>query len=293
MLDDSVLSGGSRESGVGSVEVELHQGDCLSWLGKAPSDAVDLVVTSPPYDDLRTYTDDFQGFGPEVWRPCLAELLRVLKPGGVCVWIVGDGTTPDGSESLSSFRQACHWRDMGGVVHDTMVWDKGGFSSVGDLRVRYAPVFEFMFILSKGRPSTFNPLKDRPNRHASGVNTGTIRQRDGSMRRMSSQGSKQRAFGQRFNVWRQPPCRDRKVPHPARFPVALARDHVVSWSNPGDVVLDPFMGSGTTGVACAKEGRSFVGVELSEEYFKVARNRIEEAGAQSLLPLSTAGSAKS
>ena len=145
---------------------------------------------------------------------------------------------------------------------------------MGALATRYAPVFEYMFVLSKGRPKTFNPLKDKPNKTAGSRVHGVIRQQDGTVKPVSNN-NVVKEFGQRFNVWEMPPERNsKKYGHPAMFPVALGCGPHSIWTNPGDVVLDPFFGSGTTGVACQQLGRNFIGLELSPEYCEIARGRL-------------------
>ena len=243
-----------------------------------PDDCIDLVVTSPPYDDLRTYGGHSWDF-PAVAR----ELTRILKPGGVIVWVVGDETV-NGSETGTSFRQALYFKEIGFNLHDTMIWNKGGFSAVGSLEWRYAPVFEYMFVFSKGKVKTFCPLIDRPNIHKGTKLRGTVRNKDGSMKPMSNIGKTLRDYGQRFNVWEISPHRQRGDNcHPAPFPEALARDHILSWSNPGDLVLDPFAGSGTTLKAAKELGRRWVGIEVNPAYVELCRQRT----AQGVLPLYT------
>ena len=245
--------------------------DNVQGLKTLPDNSVDLTVTSPPYDNLRTYN----GFSWDC-NALIAELYRVTKPGGVVVWIVSDATVK-GSETGTSFRQALAFKDAGFNLHDTMIWEKPTFTATGSLAVRYASVFEYMFVFSRGKPKTFNPIKDKPNISAGKKKHGSIRQRDGSTRPMSSLGKATSEYGQRFNVWRMPQeMSNRERLHPAQFPVRLAADHIISWSNPGDVVLDPFMGSGTTAIAALNTGRNYIGFEISEEYCEIARKRIEE-----------------
>ena len=203
-------------------------------------------------------------------------MYRVTADGGVVVWIVADATIK-GSETGSSFRQALWFKDCGFNLHDTMIWAKPGFTAVGTLKIRYASTFEYMFVFSKGCPKTFNPIKDRKNKHPGKKINGTIRQKDGSVKPVSSIGKLYEEYGQRFNVWNIAPEQSQsKRCHPAQFPETLAHDHIISWSNPGDTVLDCFMGSGTTGVACINTGRNFIGIELDDEYFEIAKRRIEE-----------------
>tara|TARA_R110000868_G_scaffold411061_1_gene701573 strand:+ start:760 stop:1557 length:798 start_codon:yes stop_codon:yes gene_type:complete len=247
---------------------EIVCGDNVATMQTFPDDSIDLVVTSPPYDNLRTYGGhswDFEGVAQQLWR--------VIKPGGVVVWVVADATI-DGSETGTSFRQALRFMEIGFRLHDTMIWDKGGFASVGDLAARYAPVTEFMFVLSHGKPSTFVPLKDRKNIHAGKPIGGTILDKDGKSRPVSNIGKPLAEFGQRFNLWSIPP--DKLSPHPAPFPEALARDHILSWSNEGDIVLDPFSGSGTTAKMARLMGRQFIGIEINPEYCAIARKRLRQ-----------------
>ena len=248
--------------------------DNIDGLHALPDDSIDLTVTSPPYDNLRTYN----GFSWDA-ENLIAELYRVTKPGGVVVWVVSDATV-NGSETGTSFRQALAFMAAGFNLHDTMIWEKPTFTATGSLAVRYASVFEYMFVLSKGKPKTFNPIKDKPNKTVGKKKHGTIRQEDGSFKPMSSLGKATGEFGQRYNVWHMATDKSR-LGHPAPFPYDLARDHIISWSNPGDIVLDPFMGSGTTAVACIDTGRNYIGFEISAEYCDIAKRRIENEAQKS------------
>lgn len=248
----------------------LLLGDSALRMQELESDIIDLAITSPPYDDLRTY----EGFTFD-FSTIARELFRVLKPGGTLVWIVGDATIK-GSETGTSFKQVLSFMKYGFNLHDTMIWNKGGFSAVGALKSRYAPVFEYMFVLTKGKIKTFNPIKDRPNKWAGGTVHGTVRNADGTFVKVSGNNKKILGeFGQRFNIWEIGPVRQRGVDkHPAPFPLSLAKDHIISWSNPGDLILDPFLGSGTTGIAALHESRKFIGIEISEKYFDMAYKKI-------------------
>jgi len=253
--------------------INLMRGDCSKLMSAVESCSIDLTVTSPPYDNLRTYNGSIDDWNAEKWKFIIKEIFRVTKVGGVVVWIVGDATV-NGSETGTSFKQALHAVDCGFRLHDTMIWNKGGFSAVGSLVTRYAPVFEYMFVFSKGSPKTFNPIKDKPNKWAGTFNHGTIRV-DGDIRKPVSNNKIIAEFGQRYNIWEVPPHRQKgDGKHPAPFPETLAQDHVLSWSNEGDLIMDPFMGSGTTGVVCCKSKRKFLGIERDEAYFNIARDRI-------------------
>jgi len=245
----------------------LILGDCLEKLKELEDSCIDLTVTSPPYDNLRDYNGydfNFEGIAKELYR--------VTKQGGVVVWVVGDATIK-GSETGTSFKQALYFKEIGFNLHDTMIWNKGCFSAVGALVNRYAPVYEYMFILSKGYLKTFNPIKDRKTIHGGKKVNGTVRNKDGTMKSFSKEVTINE-YGQRFNIWEQSPQRQRGG-HPAPFPEKLAEDHILSWSNEGDTVLDPMCGSGTTLKMAKLNNRKFIGIEISEEYCKIAEARIK------------------
>jgi len=243
------------------------QGDCLEVMKTLEDKSIDMVLTSPPYDNLRTYkgyTFNFEGIAQEIYR--------VLKDGGVCVWIVGDATIK-GSETGTSFKQALYLKEIGFNLHDTMIWNKGCFSAVGALQSRYAPVFEYMFVFSKGYPKSFNPIKDRKTIHGGKKASGTIRQKDGTTKPMSKVMTINE-YGQRFNIWEQSPQRQ-SGGHPAPFPEKLAEDHILSWSNEGDTILDPMAGSGTTLKMAKKNNRNYIGIEIAPEYIEIINKRLQ------------------
>lgn len=259
--------------------MQLIKGDCLEKMKGIADGSVDLTVTSPPYDNLRTYNGNNELWGEHVWKEVLVNLYRVTKQGGVVVWVVGDATIK-GSETGTSFKQALWAKECGFNLHDTMIYLKPNFSAVGALKTRYAPVFEYMFVFTKGKIKTFKPIKDRKCKTHGKVKSGTIRQKNGTTKRKSNEGWIQPEYGQRYNVWEICPVVQRgDDKHPAPFPEKLAHDHIISWSNEGDTVLDPFMGSGTTGVACVNTGRNFIGIELDNTYFEIAKDRIGKATA--------------
>jgi site-specific DNA-methyltransferase (adenine-specific) len=243
-------------------------GDNCEVMRKLPSESIDLVVTSPPYDDLRTYGGHSWDFYGVAWN-----LKRLLKPGGVIVWNVADATI-DGSETLTSMKQALHFKEMGFNVHDTMIYAKTSFSN--PYPNRYHQVWEYVFILSIGAPKTFNPIEDRKNKNAGCVVSSTVREADGSLSKRSPKLIAEN--GKRFNVWEMDTAKhDGAVfKHPAIFPEALARDHILSWSNEGDIVLDPFSGSGTTAKMAKHNGRRFIGIEVNPEYVEISEKRLAQ-----------------
>jgi len=243
-------------------------GDNVEVMKTLPKECIDLVVTSPPYDNLRTYGGhswDFKGVAEQ--------LTRVLKPGGVIVWVVADATV-DGSETLTSMRQAIHFKDVCGFrVHDTMIWEKTGSGGIGS-NLCYAQNYEFSFIFSKGKPSRINLIEDRENVIKAGkvkVNGGIGKDGKSADARVVER----KPVGKRTNIWRI--ATQKNSEHPAPFPEQLAHDHIVSWSSEGDVVLDPFSGSGTTAKMAMLANRKYIGIEVNEEYCRIAETRLLQA----------------
>lgn len=281
--------GGCGENNGGATmngAYELYKGDCLEVMKEIPDNSVDLTVTSPPYDNLRSYNGNIGQWSFEKFKIVARELYRITKEGGVVVWIIADATI-NGSETGTSFKHALYFKECGFNLHDTMIWRKPHAGAIGALN-RYENVFEYMFVLSKGKIQTSNIIKDKPNKRHGEIQQGSTRQKDGSMRKTTGYGKRFVAeFGRRHNVWDIAPCQSNKerTGHPAQFPEALARDHIVSWSNPGNVILDCFMGSGSTGVACMNTNRRFIGIELDDAYFLCAEKRIMEAAGASPRPM--------
>ncbi len=237
---------------------------------------VDLVLTSPPYDNLRDYkgyTFDFKSIAVGI-RNC-------MEDGAILVWIVGDQSV-NGSETGTSFRHALFFRDELDLrIHDTMIYQKD--ASAFPETVRYSQSFEYMFILSNGAPKTVNIIRDKINSKAGQRRIATERQKDGSMKTAHGNGTHEHpTHGARSNVWKYSPgfmksAKEKYIfEHPAIFPEALATDHVRSWSNPGQTILDPFMGSGTTLRAAKDLGRKAIGIEIEEKYCEIAVKRLRQ-----------------
>ena len=255
--------------------MKLIQGDCLEKMKDLPDNSVDLTVTSPPYDNLRTYNGyvfNFEGIAKQLYR--------VTKEGGVVVWVVGDATI-NGSETGTSFKQALHFQELGFNLHDTMIWNKPNSFNFGSNNC-YKQTFEYMFILVKGKIKTKNLIKDVPAKMAGEELKGARKHACGKRDEVPS--FKCSEFKKRSNIW-DINVGTKNNGHPAVFPEQLANDHIISWSNKGDTVLDPMMGSGTTGKMAKILNRHFIGIELSKEYFDIATRRIEGAEAQEVLPL--------
>ena len=259
---------------------KIYTENCLETMAKMPDCFVDLTVTSPPYDNLRNYNGysfDFEAVAKELYR--------VTKQGGVVVWVVGDATIK-GSETGTSFKQALFFKEIGFNLHDTMIYEKSGCPFPE--QNRYYPIFEYMFILSKEKPSTHNLIKDRKNNYVGDkiARKNHSRQKDGSLKENSAfridKDRKIQEYGVRYNIWRYirgggNSSTDKiSFKHPATFPEKLANDHIISWSNEGDLVYDPFMGSGTTAKMAIINKRNWIGSEISKEYCEIAEKRINE-----------------
>ena len=255
---------------------QITNGDSAVILSSIKSNSVDLVVTSPPYDELRDYNND------SVWdfnsfKKIARQLYRVVKVGGVVVWVVGDSVVK-GNKSLSSFKQALYFQQIGFNMFDVIIYEKAG--TAPPHKNRYFNAFEYMFVLSKGNPKTINLLEDKPNKWANHSTFGNVtrREQDGSL---TPKGRKVvKPFGVRTNIWRYNngkgfSTKDKiAYEHPAIFPEKLVQDHIISWSNEGDIVLDPFCGSGTVAKVAGMLNRKWVGIEISSEYCKIANERL-------------------
>ena len=246
-------------------------GDNCEVMRQWPDECVDLVVTSPPYDDLRTYGGCEWDFYGVAWN-----IARTLRQGGVLAWNVADATV-DGGETGTSFRQAIHFQKLGLLLHDTMIWHKPNALPLNNNR--YEPAWEYVFIFSKGKPATWNPIREK-SIDIGKLKGGTQIFRDGSRKQKWGNGKPVNETKVRQNLW-QFPVGGGKTGHPAPFPSKMAAMHIQSWSKPGDTVLDPFAGSGTTLKAAKELGRRYVGIEVNPEYVEICRRRI----AQEVLPL--------
>ena len=252
---------------------KIYNEDCLETMARMPDNFIDLTVTSPPYDNLRTYNGysfDFENVAKE--------LFRVTKPGGVVVWVVGDATIK-GSETGTSFKQALYFMNCGFKLHDTMIYSKGAQGGAKGSCYCYTQSFEYMFIFSKGKIKTSNLLKDRENKYQKNGKS-TMRRSNGETVGFIAKPNK---FSKRTNVWElrggfMVGSADKiSFEHPATFPEQLANDHILSWSNEGDLVYDPFMGSGTVAKMSILNNRNWIGSEISSEYCNIIKERIKKA----------------
>ncbi len=260
---------------------KIYNMDCLEGLKKLDDNSIDLIVTSPPYDNLRDYKNNFI-WNINTFEKIANQLYRIIKKGGVIVWIVNDAII-NGSETGSSFKQALYFQKIGFNLHDTMIWQKPNFSMPS--KNRYHQIFEYMFIFSKDKPNTFNGIKDRINKYNTCFGKNTVRTKLGKMKELTK--NYYGKLGLRFNVWKNNTVGQdfmgKKLSHPAMFPLKLIKDHIFTWSNKNDIVLDPFIGSGTTAVACKELQRNYIGFEISKEYCDIAEQRLEKWKGQKRL----------
>lgn len=244
-------------------DVEIWNESNLETMKNMPENHIDLTVTSPPYDNLR----DYKGFSFP-FEEIAKELFRVTKQGGVVVWVVGDSVI-NGSESGTSFRQALYFKEIGFNLHDTMIYEKS--NPIPLTHNRYEQKFEYMFVFSKGKPKTFNPLKEKTN---GGIAYYNAKVKEGAARR-NGEKIKVSESRYRYNIWKYCVSDNDNTKHPAPFPEALAEEHIVSWSNEGDIIYDCFGGSGTTVKMAHKWKRKSIMSEISLEYCQIAKKRIE------------------
>ena|ERR1017187_1943546 len=267
---------------------QIYCGDNLSLIKQLDDNCIDLSIQSPPYSKIR----DYNGYSFD-FENLAKELYRVTKPGGICVWVVND-QYENGGRNLDSFKQAIYFKEeCGFLVNDVMIYQKSGMRYPNPKR--YHQVYEFMHILSKGVPKTVNRIKDRKNKYAGQkiARRNSCRQIDGSLTENSAfrldKERKIEEFGIRYNIWEyavgKGNCTRDEIAykHPAIYPEKLAADHIISWSNEGDLILDIFSGSGTTCKMAKILNRNFLGFDCSKEYCEIANERLNNVANESNL----------
>ena len=251
---------------IGPYELDrVYQGDCLELMKQLPDKSIDLIVTSPPYDNLRDYKGysfNFEGIAKELFRVC--------DDGGVLVWVVRDGTV-EGGETGTSFKQTLYFKEIGFNLHDTMIYKKSNYPPL--THNRYEQCFEYMFIFSKGKPKTFKPIMVE-SKHKGRIPSGSFyhsKSQQMPTPANSNGGMKENKIKENF--WEYV-VGGKKYGHPAPFPEQLAKDHIISWSNEGDIILDPFAGSGTVGKMAKQLNRNYILIEKEPEYIKIINERL-------------------
>lgn len=281
---------------VASVINQIYNENCIVTMGRMPDDYLDLTVTSPPYDDIiqkleivdgqivksyeiKSILRDYKGYSWDI-QSIARELYRVTKDGGVCVWVMNDPMV-EGSESLASCYTRIIFQEAGWLTHDTMIYEKHNFSNPST--TRYHQMFEYMFVFSKGKPKTFNPIKDKKNIEAGkpgNWSKNTYRLQDGSLKERRQNINSE--FGMRGNIWKYNTAYGfagdtEAYQHPAVYPEKLAEEQIKSWSNLNDLVYDPFGGSFTTAKASIGLGRNWIASEISSEYCEIGKERLSKA----------------
>ena len=256
----------------------VYNGDSCEILNEIEDNSIDLVVTSPPYDNLRKYDGAGDTWNHEKFKCVASNLYRVMKDGGVVVWVVND-KVENGSKSGTSFRQALYFMEIGFNLNDTMIWLKKNPMPVVK-QPRYTPRFEYMFVFSKGKPKTFNPIM-RECKCGGQVYNSTAKNMGGENGRRELHYNVNKEMVD-YNVWEIAVDSNRKfytvnckpIKHPAVFPYEIPHNHIQTWTNKGDVVLDPFAGSGTTLRAARDLERNYIGIELNSDYCEIINQRM-------------------
>lgn len=253
----------------------IYNENCLQTMNRMPENFVDFVITSPPYDDIRNYN----GYSFE-FENIAKELFRVMKKGGVLIWVVADSTV-NGSETGTSFKQALYFKEIGYRLHDTMIYYKN--NPMPQTGSRYHQHFEYMFALSKDAPKTFNPIKEPTKYH--GLANMKNRGQNGSLDYDKVERTKEKKVGNVFfySIGGGISTKDKiAYNHPAIFPEKLVADQINTWTNEKDLVYDPFMGSGTTAKIAHLLNRDWIGSEISDEYVNIANERLEVHAKENL-----------
>jgi len=256
----------------------LIVGDTKEILQTFPSNSIDMIITSPPYDNLRKYHKDFT-WNFSIFKEIANELARVLKEGRVIVWITSDATIKC-SETGSSFKQALYFQELGLKLHDTMIFRK--INPIPQIyRKRYTNEFEYMFILSKGCVEVHNPIKIKTKHGGLELKSTTYKNFSLNEQKRKKQAKPVKEYKIKGNIWEyvvgvNKEDKEAKF-HPAPFPLQLAVDHILSWSNKNEIILDPFCGSGTACVAAKLLNRKYIGIDIVKDYLKKTEERIKKS----------------
>jgi len=257
---------------------KLIHADSREILKTFPSNSIDLILTSPPYDNLRKYHSDFN-WDFSIFQNIAIELVRILKEGRVIVWITSDATI-NCSETGNSFKHVLYFQELGLKLHDTMIFKKK--NPIPQIyRKRYTNEFEYMFILSKGCVKIHNPIKIKTKHGGLELKSTTYKNFSLNEQKRKKQAKPVKEYKIKGNIWEyvvgvNKEDKEAKF-HPAPFPLQLAVDHILSWSNENEIVLDPFCGSGTTCIAAKILNRNYIGIDIVKDYLQKAEERIKKS----------------
>jgi DNA modification methylase len=259
----------------------IFAGSCLELLPKLDAQSVDLTCFSPPYDDIRSY----RGFELDL-SALGAELYRVSKDGAVAAVVIGDATVA-GEKSLTTAELTVDWvRGHGWRLFECCIYSRFGRPGAW-WNQRFRVDHESILFFVKGqKPKYFNkePLKVKA-KHAGATWHGTTRLSDGTL--TPNEPKVQADTKCRGTIWHYAASNTEgnrlKLEHPGTYPDDLAADIIKCFSTEGDLVLDPTVGSGTTAVMAKLLGRRYLGMDISEDYCKIARERLEREAGDSIL----------
>ena len=258
-----------------NIKYKLYHGDCIEVMDRLIEKGikVDLTLTSPPYDDLRNYNDSLI-WNFDIFKQVADRLYKITKDGGIIVWVIGD-KTENGSESGSSFKQALYFKEIGFNLHDTMIYAKNNPMPNSNSK-RYTQAFEYMFVLSKGKIKTFNPIMEK-SKYGGQFDFGKSFTLNKNGEQIIKKRKKINEYKKTSNIFYYTvgSTVNKGIKHPAIFPEKLAEDNILTWSNEGDLILDCFMGSNTTGKMALLNNRNYIGIEKVKEYFEIAENRLK------------------
>jgi site-specific DNA-methyltransferase (adenine-specific) len=247
-------------------DITIYNEDCIDTMKKIKNNSIDMIITSPPYNKIRNYHNDSYNF-----NDISKELYRIIKIGGVLIWIIKDQRI-DYSLTGTSFENVLQFKKIGFKFLDTMIWKKAGFTNLNQCLYKYPDNNEFIFVLCKSKPTIFTPIKDRKNIHKA-LHTIHIRNKNGFMYKKTNKTIIPNEYGIRMNIWEF--NGGKSDIHPAVYPVKLISDLIISWTNKDELIYDPFIGSGTTAIACLQNKRKCLGSEISFIYYHKSIVRIK------------------
>lgn len=276
---------------VDPISTEIILGDCLAVLKKIPDNHVDLIVTSPPYSDQRnsTYGGIKADKYVEWFLPIADELLRVLKPTGTFILNIKEKVS-DGERHTYILELILEMRKRGWLWTEEFIWHKRNCYP-GKWPNRFRDAWERLLQFNKDKK--FNMYQDEvmvPVGDWAKTRLKNLSETD-KTRDNSKVGS---GFGKNISNWIG---RDMAYPsnvlhlatessnkkHSATFPKELPRWFIKLFTKPGDIVLDPFLGSGTTSLVSKEMSRNSIGIEIMEEYYNLAKENVENAVNQQSL----------
>ena len=254
--------------------IHLFCGDCLEVLKKLPDNSVDMYFFSPPYDELRDYngfTLDLSSIGKEIER--------TLKDGGVSIMVMQDSTN-NFKKSGTTFRTIVNWLDNTELkLWECCIYNRKATPGAW-WTYRFSVDHEYVPIFFKGkRPQHFDKEHMKiPNPNAGKNIKGSVRGKDGELIPLECTTNDTMCCGTVMHYSNSKRERPKdwhlKKQHPATFPEKMTADFIRAFTKEGMLVVDPFVGSGTTGVQCKKLKRKFVGIDISQEYIEISKQRL-------------------